>query len=769
MTMSDQTRMKYLRNIVFNRVVAFLCLVWFYGFAHVQQSRAEVIHANPNNYLSLLRGGLAPGDTLLLAPGVYNDANDVPGLPIFNMHGAPGRPIVITGPETGERPVFLGRETHNTVRFDNASYIVIRNLDINGRDLGGDGVKAQGIAHHITLENLKIYGVGGDQQIVGISTKAPAWNWVIRRCVIIDAGTGIYLGNSDGTAPFVNGLIEYNVIINSIGYNMQIKHQIDRPMLEGMPEKGTTIIRHNVFIKGDNSSTGGRARPNLLVGHWPLSGAGQNDVYQIYGNLFFQNPSEALFQGEGNIAFHHNLLVNHFGDAVHIQQHNDVPKNIHVFFNTVVANGEGIFIRGADPNYEQRVEGNLVFAVQPLGGGTQRNNFTAAYGEAPTYLNNPFGGLETLDLVPKANANLNGSPIDASTFARFLDWDRDFNGRKHDLGIRGAYANKGQNPGWKLQAETKVLAFPDNVAPSPVRDLKLIREANSWFLSWTASGDDGDSGGPAFGYDIRYSESEPAQNKVEWFQAANRLPFPNALTLPGQKEKFSIDDINDPMNLFFIMRVTDDAGNWSDFSNVAGAAVVSVENMEFSASVEGNRVILKWLIGQPDRIQWLRLQRRTPFSDWLTLQSYKLQNAEQLQWYQQFKDQVPEIGTYFYRLLFVLKTGEIGTFPEIAVEIQAPEMHTLQQNYPNPFNPSTRIAFSVAAQNQQLAVPVRLLIRDVRGRIVRTLIERALPPGYYEVIWDGKDHRGAEVAAGVYFSVLQIGRLKFSKKMVLER
>ncbi len=130
---------------------------------------------------------------------------------------------------------------------------------------------------------------------------------------------------------------------------------------------------------------------------------------------------------------------------------------------------------------------------------------------------------------------------------------------------------------------------------------------------------------------------------------------------------------------------------------------------------------------------------------------------------------MPEIGTYFYRLLFVLKTGEIGTFPEIAVEIQTPETHTLQQNYPNPFNPSTRIAFSVAAQNQQLAVPVRLLIRDVRGRIVRTLIERALPPGYYEVIWDGKDHRGAEVAAGVYFSVLQIGRLKFSKKMVLER
>lgn len=232
---------------------------------------ADVFTGNPNNYLTLLRG-LASGDTLLLEPGTYDDPNDVPGLPFFNMHGEPEKPIVISGANPQDPPVLLGRSTHNTVRFDNASYIEIRNIVIDGQDLGGDGVKAQGMAHHITLENLLIKGVGSDQQIVGINTKASTWNWIIRACVILEAGTGMYFGNSDGTAPFVKGLIEHNLIVNTIGYNLQVKHQIDRPDIPGMPREGRTIIRHNVLSKAENGSTGSSARPNLLVGHWPLSG-----------------------------------------------------------------------------------------------------------------------------------------------------------------------------------------------------------------------------------------------------------------------------------------------------------------------------------------------------------------------------------------------------------------------------------------------------------------------------------------------------------------
>ena len=75
------------------------------------------------------------------------------------------------------------------------------------------------------------------------------------------------------------------------------------------------------------------ARPSLLVGHFPLTGAGRNDVYEIYGNFFWQNPTEALFQGEGNIALYDNVFVNDFGDAVNIQPQLDVPWMIRIFDN----------------------------------------------------------------------------------------------------------------------------------------------------------------------------------------------------------------------------------------------------------------------------------------------------------------------------------------------------------------------------------------------------------------------------------------------------
>ena len=124
-------------------VIGYLFLSLFFGSSAYANTQ-NIISATPSDYLAKLNN-LRPGDTLLLEPGTYDDPNSAPGLPFFNIHGEPGKPIVVTGPETGPRPIFLGRSTHNTVRFDNASYIVVRNIEVDGRDLGGDGIKAQGV------------------------------------------------------------------------------------------------------------------------------------------------------------------------------------------------------------------------------------------------------------------------------------------------------------------------------------------------------------------------------------------------------------------------------------------------------------------------------------------------------------------------------------------------------------------------------------------------------------------------------------------------
>ncbi|HYP69089.1 MAG TPA: hypothetical protein VEP67_12680, partial [Thiobacillaceae bacterium] len=231
---------------------------------------------------------LSPGDTLQLSPGIYTR-----GLSVHELQGRADQPITIAGPKEKPGAVFLGRPGINTISLANAAYLVIRNLTLDGGNLPVDGIKAEGysrFAHHITLENLRITGHGNNQQIVGISTKCPAWGWVIRGNVIERAGTGMYLGNSDGSGPFWAGLIEANEVVDSLGYDLQIKHQKPRPALEDAPKgPAVTVIRDNLFGKSRNASVGAMARPNVLLGHWPLQGPGTDDRYLVYGNLFVDN------------------------------------------------------------------------------------------------------------------------------------------------------------------------------------------------------------------------------------------------------------------------------------------------------------------------------------------------------------------------------------------------------------------------------------------------------------------------------------------------
>jgi hypothetical protein len=402
------------------------------------------IQANPTTYQSLI-AGLIPGDRLVLAAGTYSQ-----GLTLWNKHGSDGRCIVIEGPASGQPALFTGSNSWNVISLQDSGYIALRNLSLDGLGLAGDGIKAESTAvsvHHILIERLSLVNFNQSQQTVGISTKCPAWNWVVRNTTISSTGTGMYFGNSDGSEDFSNSIVEHNLVYGTIGYNAQFKHQLSRSTGIGAPSSGTTIIRHNVFSKQTGSGSS-EFRPNLLVGHWPLSGAGSSDIYQIYGNLFYQNPNEALFQGEGNVALHDNLFVNSTGTAVRFQYQNSAPRRIDAFNNTVVATGTGISITGADTGYQQKVIGNAVFAGTPLTGGQQSNNVTGSYSAATTYLKNPTAALGSgLDLYPKSG-QLQGTAIDYSGITGLVERDLDFNKLPRIAIYRGAYSGDGVNPGW---------------------------------------------------------------------------------------------------------------------------------------------------------------------------------------------------------------------------------------------------------------------------------------------------------------------------------
>jgi hypothetical protein len=309
-----------------------------------------------------------------------------------------------------------------------AAYIVIRNLTLDGRNLPVDGVKAEGhsrYTHHITLENLHIIGHGNNQQIVGISTKCPSWNWLIRGNTIEGAGTGIYLGNSDGSAPFWAGVIENNLVVDSIGYDLQIKHQKPRPALDEAPtEPAVTIVRNNLFGKSRNASVGVMARPNMLLGHWPLEGPGTDDKYLVYGNYFVDNATEALLQAEGRLALYNNVFINPYGDGVHIQPHNDIPRDMDIFYNTVLVRDSGIVIRqkpSSDEPYLQKVEANLIAGGRPIQGGKAVHNAALSYQED---LDKLYPATQLTQALTKTGHVTEKVPQATwSNFAFYPDWD----------------------------------------------------------------------------------------------------------------------------------------------------------------------------------------------------------------------------------------------------------------------------------------------------------------------------------------------------------
>ncbi len=96
-----------------------------------------------------------------------------------------------------------------------------------------------------------------------------------------------------------------------------------------------------------------------------------------------------------------------------------------------------------------------------------------------------------------------------------------------------------------------------------------------------------------------------------------------------------------------------------------------------------------------------------------------------------------------------------------------PTRVALHQNLPNPFGAAdrgTRIRFDLPQQTA-----VRLQVFDTSGRLVRTLVDRAMPAGQHQVAWDGRDLESHPVGSGVYFYVLHAGDERHPRRLLVLR
>jgi uncharacterized lipoprotein YddW (UPF0748 family) len=111
------------------------------------------------------------------------------------------------------------------------------------------------------------------------------------------------------------------------------------------------------------------------------------------------------------------------------------------------------------------------------------------------------------------------------------------------------------------------------------------------------------------------------------------------------------------------------------------------------------------------------------------------------------------VGTSGWSSVFRFRTMQVSGVGEEDV----PATYALEQNYPNPFNPATTIPFQVPA-----AVRVTIVLYDILGREVDTLVDEVKPPGRYEVTWSA-----AARSSGVYFVRITAGGFTSVKRLML--
>ncbi len=136
--------------------------------------------------------------------------------------------------------------------------------------------------------------------------------------------------------------------------------------------------------------------------------------------------------------------------------------------------------------------------------------------------------------------------------------------------------------------------------------------------------------------------------------------------------------------------------------------------------------------------------------------------------YNQYIDGIGNTGTYNYQIEVVYEDDTSFHSETLMMDITGAEDNSnalrteLLGNYPNPFNPTTTIAYSIAKQ-----MHVAIDIYNIKGQLVKSLVNQIVQPGNHTIEWDGFNSKGKECASGLYFYKLKADSKTTIKKALL--
>ncbi|HOH79438.1 MAG TPA: S8 family serine peptidase [Candidatus Cloacimonadota bacterium] len=208
-----------------------------------------------------------------------------------------------------------------------------------------------------------------------------------------------------------------------------------------------------------------------------------------------------------------------------------------------------------------------------------------------------------------------------------------------------------------------------------------------------------------------------------------------------------------------------------------GDDTLPVELSSFTATLNAyNKVLLTWVTQSEDNCMGYHIFRNSSdaLDSAIDLQTLvEATNTSQQQVYIFEDAELQEDGTWYYWLQSLDMDGSHAFFGPISIAYSngggnnspgVPLVTELLSAYPNPFNPSTTIRYALAEPGK-----VEIVIFNTRGQKVREFSIEHSQPGFFKLIWDGKDSYGNMAASGLYFYRMNTARFHQLRKMVLAK
>lgn len=279
--------------------------------------------------------------------------------------------------------------------------------------------------------------------------------------------------------------------------------------------------------------------------------------------------------------------------------------------------------------------------------------------------------------------------------------------------------------------------------------------ADSITLTWTAPGDDGNTGRAA-AYELRYSDQPVAgQDTTSWWIAATSvgvLPPPQAA---GARESFTVSGLPTGAVYYFAIRTMDEVPNTSGYSNLsmrqAGSTGGSLATPAgFTAQAVPGAVLLSWQEPASGTGDGYHIYRRTGAAGADSL--FHTAAVGQTSW----ADTSANTGvTYEYRIATYQGTLE-GTPAVVSISVPTGSLATSTtevHGYPNPARGKVTLRFRGGTKDGAPG-PVRLVIYDLTGRKICKLIDGVLPATEQTIEWTCRSDKGNAIAPGIYNAIL---------------